>query len=85
MVLVMESMEMCWRLGVVEAVGCVEWMRDGEGRAGAVFNVSGAGGSLENQTQSALRSSRNIKGDFASNPQLGTSDCKAKAAAPLAR
>jgi hypothetical protein len=53
-------------------------MRDGERRAGEVFNTSGAGGSLENQTKSALRISRNIKGRFASNSQHELQTCKPK-------
>jgi hypothetical protein len=53
----------------------VWWMRDGERRAGEVFNTSGAGGSLENQTKSALRISRNIKGEFASNTQHELQTC----------
>jgi hypothetical protein len=33
--------------------GAVWWMRDGERRAGEVFNTSGVGGSLENHLQRA--------------------------------
>jgi hypothetical protein len=56
--------------------GAVWWMREEERRAGAVFKMSGAGGSLENQTAGALRSSRNVKGDFASNTQPQLQTCK---------
>ena len=58
----------------------VWWMRDGERRADEVFNNWGAGCSLENQTESALRISRNIKGDFASSTQRRTSNSQVRAA-----
>jgi hypothetical protein len=57
-------------------VELVWWMREGERRAGEVFKMSGAGGRLENQTKDALSSSRNVKGDFASNPLHPPQTCK---------
>tara|TARA_R110002003_G_scaffold433_2_gene19695 strand:- start:6208 stop:6522 length:315 start_codon:yes stop_codon:yes gene_type:complete len=76
-----------WCGGWLRLLGgeAVWWMRDGERRAGEVFKIWGAGGSLENQTKARSESAGTSKAILLATRSRNVKLASEGSRAPLAR